>query len=516
MYEPLHILVIDDDSADRMQVRRAFKSIGVSCSEAEDYASGLSLLKHQSFDCIFIDYLLPDRDGLELLAEIRALGFTCPLIVLTGQGDEQKAVQFMKAGASDYMTKASLSPDSLGQVLRSAMRIYRAEETAREAIQSLRNSEERYRLIIEGSNDGIWDWDFQTGKTFLNDRCLEILGTTRHNFGGKPMEFYRLIVHEDRRLVRKAFKLHLKYRVECAIEFRLRQVNGQIRYCFCRGQSLYNQQEQLIRMTGILSDISERKWFEVEREQLLENERQARQEAENANRLKDEFLATVSHELRTPLNAIQGWTQLLQQGKLEGDAVSRALDTIERNAHMQDQLIEDLLDVSWMVAGKMRLRVSTISLHHVIQEAIESLARAATAKSISLLHQLTADSRPVLGDPNRLQQVVWNLLSNAIKFTPAGGEVVISLNFILNNAIILVKDNGQGIPSELLPIIFERFRQLDGSNTRQHGGLGLGLTIVRHLVELHGGTIDAASGGLGKGSTFTINLPLPKLTLSSA
>jgi PAS domain S-box-containing protein len=512
MYEPLHILVIDDDKADRTQVRRAFKGMGVSCSEAEDYASGLNLLKHQSFDCVFIDYLLPDRDGLELLAEIRALGYTCPLIILTGQGDEQKAVQFMKAGASDYITKASLSPDSLGQVLRSAMRIYQAEETTRQAIQSLRDSEERYRLILEGSNDGIWDWDFQTGRTFLNDRCLEILGVAHHSFGGKPIEFYRLIVPEDRRLVRKAFKLHLKYRVECAIEFRLRRADGQIRYCFCRGQSLYNNQEQLIRMTGILSDISERKCFEVEREQLLENERQARQEAENASRLKDEFLATVSHELRTPLSAIQGWTQLLQQGRLERDAASRALDTIERNARVQNQLIEDLLDVSWMVAGKMRLQISTISLNHIIQEAIESLSPAAFAKNISLVCQLNQSNRPLLGDPNRLQQVAWNLLSNAIKFTPAGGEVFISLNFTLNNAVIIVKDNGQGIPPKLLPLIFERFRQLDGSKTRQHGGLGLGLAIVRNLVELHGGTVDVISEGLGKGSTFTVHLPLPKPT----
>ncbi len=511
MYERLHILVIDDDAIDRMQVRRAFKGMGISCSEAEDCASALILLKRQTFDCVFIDYLLPDGDGLSLVSEIRALGFANPLIVLTGQGDEQKAVQFMKAGASDYMTKANLTPDSLGQVLRSAMRVFQAEEATSQAIQNLRDSEERYRLVIEGSNDGIWDWDFQTGRTFFNERFLEIIGLTNLSFGGKAIDFYRLIAQEDRRRVRKAFKLHFKYRVECAIEFRLRRPDGLMRYCFCRGQSLYNSQDQLLRMTGILSDISERKWFESEREQLLENERQARQEAENANRMKDEFLATVSHELRTPLNAILGWTQLLQQKRLQGDAASRALDTIERSAHMQNQLIEDLLDVSRIVAGKMRLQIAPISLHHIIEQALESVGPAATAKNISLVCQLDLSNHQMVGDKDRLQQVVWNLLSNAIKFTPAGGEVMIRLSFTVNNAVIIIKDNGQGIPSEFLPLVFERFRQLDGTKTRQYGGLGLGLAIVRHLIELHGGTAHVASDGLGKGSTFTIHLPIPQL-----
>lgn len=510
MYERLHILIIDDDAVDRMQLRRAFKGMGASCSEAEDCASALILLKRLSFDCVFIDYVLPDGDGLNLVSEIRALGVAYPLIVLTGQGDEQKAVQFMKAGASDYMTKANLTPSSLGQVLRSALRVYQAEEATRQAIQNLRDSEERYRLVIEGSNDGIWDWDFQTGRTFLNDRFLEIVGLTSLNFGGRIVDFYQLILPEDRRRVRKAFKLHFKYRVECAIEFRLQQPSGQVRYCLCRGQSVYDEHDKLLRMTGILSDISERKWFESERDKLLENERQARQEAQNANRMKDEFLATVSHELRTPLNAIQGWTQLLQQKRLHGDAITKALDTIERSAHMQNQLIEDLLDVSRIVAGKMRLQIVPISLHHIIEQTLESIAPAATAKSITLVCQLSCSNRPMVGDANRLQQVVWNLLSNAIKFTPTGGEVIVSLDFAVDNAVITVKDNGQGIPSEFLPLVFERFRQLDGSKTRQYGGLGLGLAIVRHLVELHGGTVQVASDGIGTGSTFTIHLPLPQ------
>lgn len=510
VYERLHVLIIDDDAVDRMQVRLAFKGMGITCTEAEDCTSALLLLKRQSFDCVFIDYLLPDGDGLSLVTEIRALGFVHPLIILTGQGDEEKAVQFMKAGASDYMTKANVSPDSLSQVLRSAMRVYQAEEATRQAIQNLRDSEERYRLVIEGSNDGIWDWDFRTDNIFLSDRFLEIIGLTNLSFSGRLKDFYRLIIAEDRQRVRKVFKLHFKYRVECATEFRLRRSDGQIRYCLCRGRSLYNAKDQLIRMTGILSDISERKWYESEREQLLENERLARQEAENANRMKDEFLATVSHELRTPLNAIQGWTQLLQQGRLAGAAVHRALETIERSAHMQNQLIEDLLDVSRIVAGKMRLQVASISLGHVIEQALESVGPAAAAKNIALICQLQSSHPPMVGDANRLQQVVWNLLSNAIKFTPAGGEVIVRLHFTADSAVVIVKDNGQGIPSEFLPLVFERFRQLDSTKTRQYGGLGLGLAIVRHLTELHGGTAQVASDGIGKGAMFTIHLPLPQ------
>jgi CheY-like chemotaxis protein len=230
--------------------------------------------------------------------------------------------------------------------------------------------------------------------------------------------------------------------------------------------------------------------------------------AESANRLKDEFLCTVSHELRTPLTAINGWALMLQAGRLDAAQAARALDTIVRSARAQNQLIDDLLDVSRVITGKLRLDVAPVKLDSIIHAAVEAVRPAAEAKGISLSAQLDPAAETVSGDAERLQQVVWNLLSNAVKFTPQGGQVEVSLNRAGSRVDIAVADDGQGIKPEFLPYVFDRFRQEDGGTNRRHGGLGLGLTIVRHIVELHGGTVHAASEGLGKGATFTVELPI--------
>jgi signal transduction histidine kinase/ActR/RegA family two-component response regulator len=240
----------------------------------------------------------------------------------------------------------------------------------------------------------------------------------------------------------------------------------------------------------------------------LEAERRALLEAEEANRTKDEFLATLSHELRTPLTAILGWARMLSGGQLDEASVARALATIERNAQAQAQLIEDILDVSRVITGKLRLEVQPVNLAAVIESAINAVLPAADAKGIRLQRVLDTGASMVSGDPARLQQIIWNLLSNAIKFTPKGGRVQVKLERVNSHVEINVTDDGQGISPDILPYIFERFRQADSSTTRAHGGLGLGLSIVRHLVEMHGGTVRAESRGEGQGATFTIKLPL--------
>jgi signal transduction histidine kinase/DNA-binding response OmpR family regulator len=262
-------------------------------------------------------------------------------------------------------------------------------------------------------------------------------------------------------------------------------------------------------------EITERKQAEEERARMLVREQAARAEAEQANRTKDEFLATLSHELRTPLTAILGWSHLLRATKFDEEGIARALDTIERNARSQSQLIDDLLDVSRIITGKLRLDVRPLALIPVIKSAIESIRPAAAAKGIEfqLAFDETADA--VTGDADRLQQVVWNLFSNAVKFTPDGGQVSIRLERDGARARLTVSDTGQGIEPVFLPYIFDRFRQADGSTTRKHGGLGLGLAIVRHLVELHGGTISVHSEGENRGATFTILLPLRPDTVAS-
>jgi len=241
---------------------------------------------------------------------------------------------------------------------------------------------------------------------------------------------------------------------------------------------------------------------------LLLAEQEARADAETANRTKDEFLATLSHELRTPLNAILGWAQLLRIGGLPQDELTHGLETIERNAKVQAQLIEDLLDLSRIISGKLRLEMRPIDLPTVLAAALDSVRPAAEAKSIRIVPLLDAAASPVLGDAGRLQQVVWNLLSNAIKFTPARGTVELVLQRLGGRAEIIVSDTGMGIKPDFLPHVFERLRQADSSSTRRHGGLGLGLAIARHLIESHGGTIEARSAGENRGATFIVSLPL--------
>ncbi|MEG4841996.1 ATP-binding protein [Microcoleus sp. B9-D4] len=244
------------------------------------------------------------------------------------------------------------------------------------------------------------------------------------------------------------------------------------------------------------------------KDELLMREQIIRADAEAANRAKDEFLSILSHELRTPLNAILGWSTMLRQKSLSEDKVARALETIERNAKSQAQLIEDILDVSRIITGKLRLRVRPVNLVPVIESAIESVQLAAEAKSIRLQSVLDSEAGPLLGDADRLQQVVWNLLSNALKFTPKDGRVQISLQRVNSHVEITVSDTGTGISSDFLPFVFDRFSQHDSTTTRSYGGLGLGLAIVRQLVELHGGTVTVVSPGIGQGTTFTVKLPV--------
>jgi signal transduction histidine kinase/CheY-like chemotaxis protein len=269
-----------------------------------------------------------------------------------------------------------------------------------------------------------------------------------------------------------------------------------------------DEQNRVREVVLMHEDITERKEIEKERELILEREQAARLKAEEANRVKDEFLATLSHELRTPLTAILGWSQMLSNGSLDEETVKYAIEVIGRNARNQSQLINDILDVSRIITGKLRVTVKPIEIKSVVESAIEAVQISADLKNININFKYDDSIQTIKGDADRLQQVFWNLLSNAIKFTPQGGAVKIEAEKLTTHVRVSVSDTGQGIEPEFLPYVFDRFRQADGSSTRQHGGLGLGLAIVRHLVEIHGGTVSVASEGVGKGSTFTVDLPL--------
>jgi PAS domain S-box-containing protein len=282
---------------------------------------------------------------------------------------------------------------------------------------------------------------------------------------------------------------------------------------------------RVVGASKIARDITDRKLSEealrearkiaeaanADRKRLLESERAARSEAERANHMKDEFLATLSHELRTPLNAVLGWAAALRAGHSLTEELEQGLETIERNARVQAQIIEDLLDMSRIISGKVRLDVQRLDLPAVVAEAIDTVRASASAKGVRLQAIIDPLNTPVTGDPNRLQQVFWNLLSNAIKFTPKGGRVQVLLERVDSHVEVSVIDTGEGISPEFLPYIFNRFQQADASTTRRHGGLGLGLAIVKQLVELHGGSVRVKSSGIGKGATFIVSLPVTVL-----
>jgi signal transduction histidine kinase/ActR/RegA family two-component response regulator len=273
--------------------------------------------------------------------------------------------------------------------------------------------------------------------------------------------------------------------------------------------------EKVIGTITVIEDVTDRVAREMElnvqieeRGRLLSSEQAARQLAEENSRLKDEFLASVSHEIRTPLNAINGWTQILLNGDANEEKSRHALNTIQRNVGSQTQIIDDLLDISRIVTGQMRLDLQPVNLAESIETALDNLRPAAKAREIKLIETVESGATFVMGDASRLQQIFWNLLSNAVKFTPLNGQIEIILREVDAFAEVIIRDSGQGIPNDFLPFVFERFRQADGSSKRRHGGLGLGLSIVKNLVEMHGGTITAESAGEGAGATFTMMLPL--------
>ena len=371
----LKLLLVDDDEVDRLAIGRALRTAGLEAAldEADSVSAAAAALRARAFDCVLLDYQLPEGDGLDVLLAVRQANLDTPVVILTGRGDERTAVELMKAGAADYLSKHALSPERL--------------------VQSLRYATERQQL-------------------------------------------------------------------------------------------------------------------QRERDQLLVREQHARQEAERANTAKDHFLAALSHELRTPLNSIMGWASMLRHQQLDADRVAHGLTVIERNALAQARLINDLLDVSRIVSGKLELVVGPVDLADICEAALEALRPQLAAKNMRVETAFDRTLARIPGDAARLQQVIWNLLSNAIKFSPPDGMIRLDLRPRGSLVEIAVIDHGRGIDPEFLPRVFDRFTQASGASMAPGGGIGLGLAIVRHIVELHGGTVHAESGGEQEGACFTVRLPI--------
>jgi PAS domain S-box-containing protein len=391
-------------------------------------------------------------------------------------------------------------------VIRGAVSAFIDVTELKRSEEARRQGEEQFRQLAESIPQLCW-MAYPDGHLFwYNKRCYEYTGTTFEQLEGWGWQS----VHDPGLLpgTVERWKRALATGEPWEDTIPLRGQDGRFRRFLSRALPLRDTAGTIVRWIGTNTDIEVQKQAEGEIERLLRESEAAKADAEAANRMKDEFLAVVSHELRTPLNAIVGWAGILRTGAVDRDVLAEGLETIHRNAHMQTQLIEDLLDVSRIISGTLRLDVQRVNLAEVIEAAIAAVTPAAQAKSIRTEKVLDPLAGPVSGDPARLQQVVWNLLSNAVKFTPRGGKVQVLLERVNSHVEISVIDTGQGISPEFLPHIFERFRQADSTTTRRFGGLGLGLAIVKQLVEMHGGSVRAKSPGAGQGSTFVVHLPI--------
>ncbi|MDZ7954778.1 response regulator [Nostoc sp. DedQUE09] len=503
----LRFLLLEDSVLDAELAQAILTEGGINYEliRVETDADFVAALETETFDLILADYALPSFNGILALEIARNRTPEVPFIFVSAVLGEELAIEALKNGATDYVLK-----QRLGRLVPSVQRALREAKERRkrkQAEESLQKSEAKYRRIVDTSYEGIWMIDSQTRTEFVNQRISQMLGYPAEEILGRSIfDFMDLaddIADKEKLEWFKGEESDLK-------EGRLRCQDGSYIWTLISARAILNQQGECLGAIAMLTDITDRKRTEEERDRLLQLEQKARAEAEAANRIKDEFLAVLSHELRSPLNPILGWAKLLQSRKFDEASLNKALKTIERNAKLQAQLIEDLLDVSRILQGKLSLNMIPVDLVSTIEAAMETVHLAAEAKTIQIETMLDPTVGKVLGDPARLQQVFWNLLSNAVKFTETEGKVSVRLERIEAQAQITVSDTGKGIHPNFLPYVFDYFRQGDSTTTRKFGGLGLGLAIARHLIEMHGGTVWAESPGEEKGAIFTVRLPLIK------
>ncbi len=532
-----NILIVDDRPEQRLALSAILAGLGETTVEAASGRDALRCLLHQDFAVILLDVNMPGMDGFETATLIRQRTNSehTPIIFVTAYSDDTFAARGYSLGAVDYIL-APVQPEILCSKVSVFVDLFKKTEQVRRQAESLRQRAEQLHKLTEAS--------LSINSALSADKILQVVTETAARIIGCHQAAATTSDVQNGGAAHTAVWCSDKYGEQppsisvsdtLALEDLLQNGKKSVRLSDVQLHSdarphdlkpLIPSRDWLAaRLTGRdgraiglvqLSDKAHGE-FTVDDEAILVQlaqmasiamENTIYSEAREANRLKDEFLSTLSHELRTPLQAMLSWTRMLRTGKVDPPTTIRALEVIERSAKAQARLIEDLLDISRIINGKIRLELRPLSLVKVIGAAIDAARPSAAAKDIDLRCTVPAAACPVSADPNRLQQVIGNLLSNALKFTPNGGSIMVTLTADEGQAIVRVSDTGKGIAAEFLPHIFERFRQADSSSTRAYGGLGLGLAIAHHMAQLHGGTLSAESAGEGRGATFTLALPL--------
>jgi PAS domain S-box-containing protein len=511
------VLVVPPTGADGLAMGKVFDAghitfalcrTAIEMCAAQREGAGTLILSEEA--------LLADSTALLACIADQPVWSDLPVIVLSRSGRESlRLAEVIPRLGYVSVVERPIRTSTLIALVRSTLRArdrqYQVREYLAEQEQAqrvIRDAERRYRSLLDNITDyAIFMTDPEGRVSSWNGGAGAILGYSGDEILGQSVDLFSTREDLEAETLRREMQEAARAGRATSARWKLRKDGRRL---FIEGVmvAVRDEMDRLLGFAHFLRDVTEKHDIETEREQLLDSERAARSQAEQASRTKDEFLATLSHELRTPLNAVLGWTQVLRRARdLPQDAIN-GLAIIERNARSQAQIIEDLLDMSSIISGKVRLDVQRLDLASIVKETVETVKPSALAKGIRLQVVLDPLAGPVRGDPNRLQQVFWNLLINAMKFTPKDGRVTVTLSRVNSHLEVEISDSGEGIDPAFLPHIFDRFRQADASSARRHGGLGLGLSIVKQLVELHGGVITAKSAGPNLGATFRVSLPL--------
>ena len=539
------VLIVDDQPRNLDALEAMLSSADCLPVRAGSAEEALLCLLRDEFAAIVLDIRMPGMNGIELaqLIKQRRRSQHIPILFLTAHlADEKDILRGYGAGAVDYLHKP-INPEILRSKIAVFIDLFRKSralaalnealqrevaerEKAQEALQianlqlegrvqertaalerahrGVRENEERLRMAMEVAQIAAWEWHLPTGHMTWSTDPQELFGFPKGAFG-EDLRIFHALHPDDRARMHATLDDGLRSG-DYQGEFRVVRPDRSVVWITERGRVVHDVDGAPERMVGVSRDVTAERESARERENLLRSASEARDEAERQMRFKDEFLAVLSHELRTPMNAVLGWLSILLSGKPVRDPMA-TLAIIQRNAQVQAKLIDDLLDMTRLMSDNVRLELGPLDPSELVQTTIHDLQPAAEAKGVRLAANLEGPVAPISGDGRRLQQVLWNLVHNAIKFTPQGGRVVIGVRTADHHVSFTVEDTGRGISPEFLPHVFERFRQADPSTTREAFGLGLGLSIAKHLVELHGGTIAAASEGDGRGAVFTVRVP---------